>query len=95
MEISTPVTGDESSMGDEGEIWNRVKEQRQVKRWDNVDKSLAILKEKGIRYETLNSSVGHYRIGDWNFWPTTGKFYNPKTGKKGRGVFNLIRYIKQ
>lgn len=36
----------------------------------------------------------HYKIDGWDFWPTTGKFYNSKTDVKGRGVFDLIRKLK-
>lgn len=82
-------------MGDEGDIWNEVKKQNQAKRWQNVQSSLRILHECGIAYETLDESTAHYRIDGISFWPSTGKFYNPKTGLKGRGVKNLIIELKK
>lgn len=81
-------------MSEDAEIWNAIKEEGRQKRWDNRDKSLAILKERGIPIEELDEGSAHYRVDGWSFWPTTGKFYNPKTGERGRGVFNLIKRIK-
>jgi len=81
-------------MSDEGEIWEAHKAERKAKKADNEQKSLAILRSKGFEIETLNESVRHYRVQGYSFWPSTGKFYNPKTGEKGRGVFNLIKKLK-
>ena len=80
-------------MADEGDFWREVKKERQEKKHSNEDSSIRLLKHRGIKYEVLSESSSHYRIGDWSFWPTTGKFYNPKTGKKGRGVRNLLKII--
>lgn len=40
-----------------------------------------------------NNGGIHLVIGDFDFWPSTGLFKNRKTGKKGRGVFNLIKVL--
>ena len=79
----------------EGEIWKKVKENSQVKRWNNVESSLGLLRSLGIAYETLDVGSAHYRIDGISFWPTTGKYYNPKTGLKGRGVKNFIIALKK
>lgn len=79
----------------EGDIWNEVKKERQKKRWQNEEMSLKILQERGIKYETLNAGIGHYRVNGISFWPTTGKYYDPKTGLKGRGVYNLIKELEK
>lgn len=78
---------------EEGDFWRKFKKDSQEKRWSNNENSLKLLQEKGIKYQTLDSTIGHYRIGDFDFWATTGKFYNRKLKKAGRGVFNLIRLI--
>lgn len=77
----------------EGDIWREYKGHNQKKRWDNYEKSKTILFQHGISYRVVSEFSGHLKIGDWNFWPTTGKFYNEKTGTKGRGVFNLIKIL--
>lgn len=81
-------------MSEDSEIWKGHKQERQKKRWRNEEQSLKILQDHGVAYETLNAAVSHYRIGDWNFWPTTGKFYNQKKAQGGRGVFNLLKVLR-
>jgi hypothetical protein len=78
-------------MSEEGEMWAGYREERRAKKHSNEEQSLAMLRARGIEYETLNAAISHYRVGKFNFWPTTGKFYNPQTGQKGRGVKNLIK----
>lgn len=77
------------------EDWGAYKEERRQKRWDNFENSIKLLDERGIEWNILNQSQGHIRVGDFDFWGTTGKYYNQKTGEKGRGVFNLIKLIKK
>lgn len=77
----------------EGTIWDEHKKERAEKKRQNVISSLALLDHKGIEYKTLSEGTRHYRVGDWDFWPSTGKFYNQKTKEKGRGVRNLIKKL--
>lgn len=79
-------------MGDEGEIWSEIREAGQKKRNANYISSLALLKSKGVQFREYPN--GHVKIGDWNFWASTGKFYNEVTKEKGRGVFNLLKKLK-
>ena len=81
-------------MSEDSEMWAEHKKQRQQKRWQNHDTSLAILKNKGYEVETLNAAISHYRVNGWSFWPTTGKYFNPKIGKSGRGIVNLLRELE-
>lgn len=78
----------------DSEMWAAHKEERREKKQDNERKSLSLLKEGGYEVKTLNAGISHYRVEGYDFWPTTGKFYNQSTGDKGRGVFDLIRRIK-
>lgn len=78
-------------MSDDSEIWESVRKEGQAKRWQNLENSLHLLKSRGIEVKQFSES--HYRVGVWDFWPTTGKFRNPKTGQGGRGVFNLIKKL--
>jgi hypothetical protein len=79
---------------EDGEMWSKIKEDQRKKRWQNDKNSIALLKEKGIAFQVLNGELSHYRVGDYDFWATTGKFYNQKTGERGRGVFNLIKKLR-
>jgi len=81
-------------MSEDGEIWEKIRKDRQAKRRKNEELSIALLEKSGIKYEVLSNDSRHYRVGRFSFWPTTGKYYDPKTGQKGRGVFKLISIIK-
>lgn len=80
-------------MSEDAEMWEEYRGQNKEKRWKNFEQSIKLLDERGITYEILNREVGHLKVYGWSFWPTTGKFYNEKTGEKGRGVFNLIKKL--
>lgn len=79
--------------GTEGEVWSEVRRASKIKREQNEISSLKILDDKGIGYTVLSIENKHYRVCGFDFWPSTGKFYNQKTGERGRGVFNLIKAI--
>jgi len=81
-------------MGDEGEIWNKVREHRKKSKWEYCDKALMLLHEKGIVAKPLEPTLGHYRVGEYDFWATTGTFMHRKTKNRGQGVDNLIKAIK-
>ena len=74
-------------------MWAKVKEERTAKRWDNVQKSLALLRERGIQFVCMSEANAHYRIGDYDFWPSTGKWFHRLTKEYGRGVFKLIKRV--
>lgn len=80
----------------DGDMWRSVREDSQIKRKSNSEKSLVILHDhclpKGIDVKKFSES--HYRVLEWDYWPSTGKFKSLVTGKEGRGIFNLIKLIK-
>ena len=78
----------------EGEIWREYRAERQRKKANNEHFSIELLRSKGIKIIELSRLNCHYRVGEFDFWPTTGKFYCQKTGQKGRGVKNLIEKLK-
>ena len=82
------------NINEESEFWRDYKDWRCQKKQKNEENSLALLRMKGIDIKTLDESISHYRVGEFDYWPTTGKFYNQKTGQKGRGVFNLMRALE-
>lgn len=74
-------------------MWGEIKKERQEKKWRNEKLSLDILRERRVEFEVLSEESAHYRVGQFDFWPTTGKFYNQRTGEGGRGVYNLLEKI--
>lgn len=55
------------------------------------EKSKEIL--KNYHYKKIDDYF--YKIGNFNYWPTTGLFMNITTGKVGRGINNLVPLIKE
>ena len=74
------------------EEWRQQKELAKKKKKQNIVNSISILNERGIKY--IKFSETHYRIGDYDFWPSTGKYWNKKINEKGRGIFNLLKVMK-
>lgn len=81
-------------MGDMIEGFKVLKEESQKKKLSNYESSIKILKDNNIEFKILSEHSRHLRVGDFDFWPSTGKFYNQKTQQKGRGVFKLIKFFK-
>ena len=81
-------------MGDMGDTFRAMRECAQQRRDCNTASSTRILQENGIPYATFNNGV-MLRIGIYDFFPSTGLFINRATKKKARGVFNLIKKIRE
>ena len=64
-----------------------------IKRRSNREKSRQILLSKGIGFDEKNHGAHLIVNGNIDFWPGTGK-WRDRTGGNGRGVFNLIKHIK-
>lgn len=80
-------------MGDMGDIFNAMKEESKQRRANNRESSADILTKSGIEFESKNLGA-HLIVGQFDFWPGTGLFINRKTGKRGRGVRNLIKLLR-
>lgn len=74
------------------EAFKALKQDGQKKRASNLANSLNLLTAMGIEFRILSPS--HARVGEYDFWPSTGLFIHTKTKQRGRGVKNLIRRIK-
>ena len=87
-------------MSETGDELREIKKMRQEKRWNNYESSLEIMKASGIYFEEKpNGHLIVYGKGETekathDFWLTTGLFIRRDGQKRGRGVKNLIRFIK-
>lgn len=83
-------------MGDMGEVFRLMTEQKKAKRASNTEKSTQILRDKGIEFVSKNGGA-HLIIdsnnGRINFWPSTGLWTVNGSKKEGRGVFTMIKFI--
>lgn len=82
----------EDDFDDMTEMFEEMRRESQEKRARNRESSKAILIQRGIKVRAFTDA--HLRVADrFDFWPGTGKYKNIKTGKYGRGVFNLIKEL--
>lgn len=80
-------------MVEEIEDWKEYHTERDAKRKNNQKSSVQILKERKIAFEVMNEGNGHYRVGEYDIWVSTGKFVHRKNQVWGRGIFNLLKLI--
>lgn len=78
-------------MGELAEYWKDVKEDSKERRQSNYEKNRQVLIESRIEFKEFAN--GHFRVAEYDFWATTGLFKHLKTGKRGRGVRNLILLV--
>lgn len=78
-------------MSELGELFKDLREERKEKRAANKELSVALLQDKGVSYKRLSDD--HLRVGEFDYWPSTGLFMHTKTKKRGRGVFNLLKLV--
>lgn len=79
-------------MSEIGDDFKALREFNKEKKANNFESSVQKLVGEGIPFQQLSNT--HLRIGEFDFWPSTGLFIHRKTGKRGRGVFNLIKRVK-
>lgn len=87
---------EEEEEDDSGEsaIWRAHKEHQAAKRAGNRIASTELLRAEGFSF-TLHNGGAHLIVEQYvDFWPGTGLFRNRHTGRKGRGVRNLVNYLK-
>lgn len=80
-------------MSELGELYSAWNEHKRAKKKLNYEQSLQLLADNGVVLKQL--SPDHFRIDDFDYWPSTGLFINRKTNKRGRGVFNLIKRLQR
>lgn len=87
-------------MGEMGDDWRSVrpilKEESQQRRQRNRDRSASVLTVHSVAFHTLNGGahlVIEHAGKTVDFWPGTGLYAPRGTTKRGRGVFNLLRFL--
>lgn len=88
----TPHPDDELSMG---EAFRMMRAESQIKRQMNRESSTKRLQREGIPFTSHNDGAHLIVLGVWSFWPGTGTFLHHTSRVRGRGVFNLLKRIKE
>ncbi len=82
---------------EESAWWHDLKLASQIKRANNRESSAQLLTNAEIVFTSHNNDahlIVEGATGYIDFWPGTGR-WNCRSGKKGFGVMNLIKYVKE
>lgn len=74
-----------------GDIFKAHREAAKLKKTKNAETAVKLLSEKKVPYVAL--SEVHLRVGDFDYWPSTGLFIHTKDKKRGRGIYNLLKKL--
>jgi len=66
---------------------------QQYLREQRIEEAKKILHENNMIFYVYNNGL-HFKSGDINFWPTTGKVYNQVTKERGIGINDFIKLVK-
>ena len=83
-------------MSEIGEIFGAMREAGRERRRSNLERSTALLQERGVRFESNNGGIHLIVRGGGlvvDYWPSTGLFIVRGSGRKGRGGFNLLEKV--
>lgn len=84
-------------MGDMGDLWRDVKETRRERKENYIQHILPALiilwRAKLTKFGLQELNCSHWRIGQFDFWPTTGTFINRITGKRSNGIKKLLNLL--
>lgn len=82
---------------DDTEMWRDIRARGQAVRANNREASAALLKDKGVSFESRNYGahlIVHHGSRQVDFWPGTGRWIDRKDRKVDRrGVFKLLQYL--
>lgn len=80
-------------MNDTGSMFKDLRKITQKERWSYSAFNRGMLDANAIEYE-YHPDTGTALIGDFQFWTTTGRWYNNKTKLHGQGVAGLIEALE-
>lgn len=63
-----------------------AKEQDRARRAANTRRNVEELRENRIEYRCLDG-LRHLSVGRFDYWPSTGRWWNRVTGERGCGGF--------
>jgi len=75
------------------EEFNAVLRGRSATKYRNMINFLEKLEKNGYSKHIKKHTDYHYTVLGFDFWPTTGSFYEKETGKRGKGVNQLIKNL--
>ncbi len=70
-------------------------ERHKEKTASNRRTSAEVLERRGVPFVSKNDGAHLIINNQIDFWPGTGLWIVRQSGKKGRGVFNLLAYLNK
>lgn len=73
-----------------------LKEIQREEKWKQYNECLDILQRLELEVHVLSEHVGHVRVEKhFDFWPTTMRWMNRKTRRRGIGLGELLKAIEE
>jgi hypothetical protein len=83
-------------MADLAEEYRELREINKLARWARYEKSIEALEKSGIPF--TEKANGHCIVGEedmiFDFWATKGLFIQRGTGKRGNGIENMVKILR-
>lgn len=81
-------------MGDMGEVFRDMREDSKRRRANNLESSIALLEARKVPFERFSDT--HLRVvGQFDFWPSTGKWKRVISKRCGRGILSLLCAVEK
>ena len=81
-------------MGSEmGEIYYAMRKAKQERKQANKANGTEKIKRSGYSFVTHNDGLHIVIENRVDYWPSTGKFIDRQTKRKGRGILPLLKYL--
>lgn len=94
--MSNPEMDERMDDAGSAEYWRDVRGYGKAKRASNRESSANLLREAGIEFTAMNNGAHLFvrgRSGEADFWPGTGLWTMRETGRRGRGVWRLMKIM--
>lgn len=80
-------------MSDQVEIFRAIREHEQGEKAKRRGDAPKILTQHDVGFRSYNDGVHLFVRGFVDFYPGTGLWRSRATGERGRGIFDLLRFL--
>lgn len=78
-----------------GDLWRDVREESQQRRGRNRAHGEHLLRHRGVPFVSHSNGVHLVVAERFDYWPGTGLWIERSTGKRGRGIRNLLSEVER
>jgi len=77
---------------DMGEMWRDHRAMKSKRRYERRIENMRMLAESGLEHSVYNDGTHVRVLNRFDFWPSSGKWYDSETGRRGHHISSLIAY---